>query len=200
MNENNSQPAAPARPGQYRPSLAFYHANAKGTGCAMKLVLHPAHDDTDGCIMMTMANQLTVGDRQGPNPVFPKFDWEGRLTVKLDFSDLTRIVQVFRGERESIEDGKGLYHTTARFSTRIGLRHIVEPSSCYSLELYRSSRGGARDESSARIVLSDSEALGLCLAIEGSFSVICFGIPMLVEHDTSAYRREQKEARRATAA
>lgn len=199
MNENSRQDAVPAKVGQYRPNLAFYHANVKGTGCAMKLSLHPAHDDTDGCIMMTMANQLTIGDRRGPNPVFPKFDWDGKLTVKLDFSDLTRIVQVFRGERESIEDGKGLYHRTARFSTRIALRHMVEPESCYSMELYRTS-GDGKEESSARIVLSGAEALGLCLAIENSFGVISFGIPMLVEHDTSAYRREVREARNAAAA
>jgi len=199
MNENIRQDAAPAKVGQYRPSLAFYHANAKGTGCAMKLALHPAHDDTDGCIMLTMANQLTIGDRMSPNPVFPKFDWDGRLTVKLDFSDLTRMVQVFRGERESLEDGKGLYHRTARFMTRIVLRHMVEPFSGYSLELYRTSNGGT-EESSARIVLFDWEALGLCLAIENSFGVISFGIPMLVEHDTTAYRREAREARNANAA
>ena len=48
MNENTTQDAVPAKVGQYRPNLAFYHANAKGTGCALKLSLHPAHDDTDG--------------------------------------------------------------------------------------------------------------------------------------------------------
>ena len=199
MNDTTRNADTPAKVGQYRPSLAFYHANARGTGCAMKLSLHPAHDDTDGCIMMTMANQLTIGDRMAPNPVFPKFDWDGRLTVKLDFSDLTRIVQVLRGECESIEDGKGLYHRTARFSTSIVLRHIIEPESCYSFELYRKSRDG-KDESSARIVLSDAEALGLGLAIENSFGVISFGIPMLVEHDTTAYRREAREGRNAAAA
>ena len=199
MNKNTTQDAGPAKVGQYRPNLAFYHANAKGTGCALKLSLHPAHDDTDGCIMMTMANQLTIGDRMAPNPVFPKFDWDGRLTVKLDFSDLTRIVQVFRGERESIEDGKGIYHRTARFLTRIVLRHMVEPMAGYSLELYRTSNDG-KDESNARIILSDAEALGLGLAIENSFGVISFGIPMLVEHDTTAYRREAREARNAVAA
>ena len=44
------------------------------------------------------------------------------------------------------------------------------------------------------------EALGLGLAIENSFGVISFGIPMLVEHDTTAYRREAREARNAAAA
>ena len=206
MNEQTNQCEDAKAAGRYRPSLAFYHPNAKGTGCALKLSLHPAHDDRDGCIMMTLANQLTLGDRRAANPVFPTFDWEGRLTVKLDFSDLTQIVQVFRGERESLADGKGLYHTTSKFSTRIALRHLVEPTPCYPFEVYRSARSGSAvgdagaADTSARIVLSESEALGLCLAIETSFGVVCFGIPMLVEHDTSAYRREQREFRRAPAA
>lgn len=194
MNETNIQ--KPTQPGQYRPSLALFHASPKGTGGAIKMTLHPAHDDTDGCIMLTMANQLTIGNRQGPNPVYPKFDWDGKLTVKLDFTDLTKMLQVFRGECESIEDGKGLYHTTAQFTTVINLRHIIEPTPLYSLELYRTSRDG-KNESRARFLMSPSEALGVSLAIENSFGVISFGIPMLVPHDTSKYRREEREFRNA---
>ena len=198
MNETMQQKIA-QQPGQFRPSLALYHANGKGTGGAIKMTLHPAHDDTDGCIMLTMANQLTIGDRRGPNPTFPRFDWDGRLTVKLDFTDLTEMLMVFRGERESIGDGKGLFHTTSQFMTSINLRHIVEPTSCYSLELFRSSRDG-QGESRARFILAPNEALGISLAIEKSFGVICFGIPMLLPHDTSKYRRETREARNAQAA
>ena len=197
-NMNTANGNAPSV-GLYRPQLAFYHATAKGTGCAMKLTLHPAHDDTDGCIMLKMANQLTVGDRRGPNPTYPKFDWESALTVKLDFSDLSQMLQVFRGECESLNEGRGLFHATSAFTTRIVLRHGVDPVSCYSIELYRSSRGG-QEESHTHIVLSSAEALGLSLAVESSFGVISFGIPMLREHDTSAYRRREREARNGVAA
>ena len=79
------------------------------------------------------------------------------------------------------------------------LRHIVEPTSCYSLELFRTSRDG-QGESRSRFILAPNEALGVSLAIEKSFGVICFGIPMLVPHDTSKYRRETREARNAQAA
>ena len=73
----------------YRPSLVFYRANAKCTGCAMKMELHPAHGDTSGCIMATLASQKTVGDYRGPNPIYPTFDWENAICVKLDFIDLS---------------------------------------------------------------------------------------------------------------
>ena len=191
-NDANNKTMPP--PGTYRPSLAFYHANVKGTGCAATLELHPAHDDTDGCIMMSVANQMTVGNRMGPNPTFPRFDWENRICVKLDFSDLCAMLQVFRGECESINGEHGLYHRTAKAATTIRLRHLVDPVSGYSLELYRTPAGGG-EETRAHLLLNTAEALGLCESIAGAMYLVSFGIPMLVPHDTSAYRREAREAR-----
>ena len=189
-NETNNKTMPP--PGTYRPKLAFYHASPKGTGCAATLELHPAHDDTDGSIMMTVANQMTIGNRMGPNPTFPRFDWENKICVKLDFNDLCAMLQVFRGECESINGDHGLYHRTARATTKIRLRHLVDPVSGYSLELYKTLAGGG-EESHAHVLLSPAEALGLCESIAGAMYLVSFGIPMLVPHDTTAYRREARE-------
>ena len=188
-----TNPKTQQTPGQFRPSLRFYHATPKGTGCAATLELHPAHDDTDGCIMMTAMNQMTVGNRMGPNPTFARFDWENRICVKLDFNDLCAVLQVLRGECESINGDHGLYHRTARAATKIQLRHQVDPVSGYSLELYRTPAGGG-EESHAHLLLSSAEALGLCESIAGAMYLVSFGIPMLVPHDTTAYRRETREA------
>lgn len=197
MNEDNSNENK--RPlGAYRPKLAFYHPNAKGTGGALELVLHPAHDDVDGCIMARLSSQLTIGDRRGPEPVYPRFDWEGSITVKLDFNDISKMLQVFRGECETLEDGKGLYHQSTRGTTRINLRHQVELSPGYVFECYRTLKNG--EEGHAMICLSPHEALGLTAALESSMGVICFGIPMLVEHDTTQYKAALREKRNASAA
>ena len=197
MNTETNKAASPV--GTYRPKLAFYHANAKGTGCAATLELHPAHDSVDGSIMLCVANQMTVGNRMGPNPTFPRFDWENRICVKLDFNDLCAMLQVFRGECETLNGDHGLFHRTARASTKIQLRHLVEPVSGYSLELYRTPAGG-RDEVRAHLLFSPAEALGLCEAIAGSMALVAFGIPMLISHDTSAYEAENREFRHASAA
>ena len=200
MNENYSNQQGEERPlGQYRPNLAFYRANPKGTGCAVKMNLHPAHDDTDGCIMLTMANQLTVGNRMGPNPTFPTYDWEHALTVKLDFNDLTLVLQVLRGETESINEGKGLYHRSPRGATNIRLSHLVDPVSGYALDISRRS-GKEGEETRAHFLFGPAEALGICEAIAGSIYIVAFGIPMLVPHDTAAYRAEAKAMRHAAAA
>ena len=191
-NETNTKTAMPL--GQFRPKLAFYHATPKGTGCAATLELHPAHDDTDGSIMLCAANQMTIGNRMGPNPTFPRFDWENRICVKLDFNDLCAMLQVLRGECETINGDYGLYHRTAKATTKIQLRHLVDPVSGYSLELYKTPVGGG-EETRAHILLSPAEALGLCESIAGSMYLVSFGIPMLVPHDTAAYRREAREVR-----
>ena len=191
-NETNTKTAMPL--GQFRPKLAFYHATPKGTGCAATLELHPAHDDTDGCIMLCAANQMTIGNRMGPNPTFPHFDWENRICVKLDFNDLCAMLQVLRGECETINGDYGLYHRTAKATTKIQLRHLVDPVSGYSLELYKTPAGGS-EETRAHLLLSPAEALGLCESIAGSMYLVSFGIPMLVPHNTTAYRREAREVR-----
>ncbi len=178
-----------------KPNLCFYHANAKGTGSAIKMNLHPAHDNTNGCIMMTIANQMTIADRRGESQSFATFDWENAICVKLDFTDLTQMLQVFRGECESINDGKGLYHTSIKGATTIRLSHLVEPVVGYMLEVCRKTKKENGDEVRARFLFGSAEALGLCEAITGSLSTICFGIPMLIPHDTSAYRAEARGKR-----
>ena len=197
MNEQGQE----ARPlGKYRPSLSFYRANPKGTGSAVQMRLHPAHDDTDGCVMLKIANQMTIGNRMGPNPTFPRFDWENAMTVKLDFNDLTQMLQVFRGECESINEGKGLYHQAPCGTTSIRLRHLVDPVSGYLLEVYRRKGRESENENRAHMLFSPAEALGICEALAGSLYLVAFGIPMLVPHDTSAYQAAAKELRNANAA
>jgi len=194
-NTNERQPV-----GQFRPSFRFYHANPKGTGSAVKMDLHPAHDDADGCIMLTIANQKTIGNRRAEVPTFPTFDWENSICVKLDFGDLTQMLQVFRGECESINDGKGLCHVSVKGMTSIRLAHLVDPVTGYMLDISRKASRENDDGTRARFLFGNAEALGICEAIAGSLYLICFGIPMLVPHDTAAYKAEARGVRDVYAA
>ena len=186
--------------GQYRPSLCFYHASPKGTGSAVKMQLHPAHDDTDGCVMLTIANQMAVGNPSGETPSYSRFDWENAICVKLDFGDLSHILQVLRGECESVNDGKGLYHRSVRGSTNIRFGHMVEPVSGYLLDIYRKGNKGPDDETHARMLFGPSEGFGLCEALSASLLLVGFGIPMLVPHDTAAYKAAARQLRNVAAA
>ena len=182
--------------GKYRPSLAFYHATGKGDGCAVKFCLHPAHDNKDGCIMMTAANQVSVGSRTGKVPTFSQFDWEAGICVKLDFNDLSKILQVLRGECEDIEEGRGLYHKSIKGVTRIYFKHVcTEGANGYSIDLLRTPNGGTEtDTAKTHILLKSSEALGLCEAIAGAMVYVGLGIPMLVPHNTAAYDAAKRTA------
>lgn len=185
---------------EFRPQLHIFHANGRGTGCALKMELHPAHDDVDGCIMMSLANQKSVASTNGGVKTFATFDWEHKMTVKLDFTDICQMLTVFRGRSESIGDGKGLYHTSPAGSTKIVLRHLIEPHQVYSLEVYRDVRGKPDEQNSAHMLLSEAEADGIALAFENSIGIICFGIPKVIPHDTSSYRAQVRNMRNAAVA
>ena len=166
-----------------RPTLALYHANGKGTGFAMKLELYPAKigDPNSGAIYATIATQSSLGDRRSTPPVYPRFDWDNAIVVRLDFDDLAKVLQVLRGETESIDEGKGLFHRYADKCQVIKFRHMIEPVCGYSLEVYETFTGDSEHANERRvyIFLSTAEALGLSLAIEHSFAAIAFGDPVM---------------------
>ena len=160
MNENKTNT------GCNRPSLTLYHANARGTGSAIRFALHPATADADGYISVAMACQKSVGH-------FPIFDWDNSVEFMLMFADVAQFLQVFRGEVESVADGKGIYYRESEYSLRVVLRHIIEPMVGYSLEVYRKDGSGA--ETSVRFFLTSAEALGICCAFEDSLGLLVFG-------------------------
>ena len=193
MKKINDSVEASVPLGDLRPKLAIFHANAKGTGCAITLDLHPAHGQKDGCIMVSFANQKTVGRREEGVITYPTFDWENRICVKLGFNDLCKMLQVFRGECESIDGDTGLIHRSPQYQTRICLRHQVEPVCGYSLDVFRSSRAPNGENRRSHILLTPSEALGLGLSFENSIGIICFGIPKVLPHDTAAYEAQVRK-------
>ena len=182
-----------------RPRLAIYHANMRGTGSAITMEVHPAHGAKSGCIMMSIACQSAAGGEDVPLAERNRFDWEGKITVKLDYLDLCKILQVLRGECEAIEDGRGLYHATSKAVTRIRFRHMLEPTEGYSIDVSRTPRDGGKD-SRACFLMSRAEATGVSDAVSGSMAVICFGIPVVLPHDTAAYEAAERRFRDGRAA
>ena len=110
------------------------------------------------------------------------------------------MLQVCRGECESINGEKGLYHRSPVGQTSIRLSHHVDPVPGYLLEIYRSSRTDKNADNRAWMFFKPAEALGICEAITGALYLVAFGIPMLVPHNTAAYREQTKEMRNVAAA
>lgn len=161
-----------------RPRLELYHPNAKGTGCAMAMALHPADSTKNGFISVSIANQMTVGNPTGDNPTYPTFDWENSVDVVLDFDALCAILQVLRGETESICNGHGIFHKCKEYCQKIQLRHLIDPVCGYSFEVFEKQANGG-EEKCVHMLLSPAESLGICEAITGSMYLIAFGKPSL---------------------
>lgn len=174
MNNKQTNTSRAATGATYRPTLAFFHANAKGTGSALRLEIVPAQSRSDGAIMASFANQSTIGERNAPTPVYPRFDWENKITIKLNFSDLCEILQVLRGEKESAAEGKGFFHQSASGSSRIGFKHVLDPVSGYLFDVSRTSSDGSGV--SSRFFFSPAEATGLECVVSGSMALIAFGV------------------------
>ena len=159
-----------------RPRLEFCHPNTKGTGCAMVMALSPSDSTQNGFIAVSIANQLTVGNPTGDNPTYPTFDWENSVDFVLDFNDLCVILQVLRGETESICDGRGIFHKYKECCQNIRLSHLVDPVCGYLFEVVEASANGGGDKR-MRMLLSPAESLGIYESIEGSMYLIAFGSP-----------------------
>ena len=202
MNENTQANSAENpvanEPRNFRPKLAFVHPNMKGTGTSASFSLIPAYNDVDGCIWARFANQISVADRSGPTPVYARFDYENAINVKLGFGDLTKMLQVLRGETESIDEDRGLFHRFPGGQTLIRMKHQIEPRAGYFIEVNRTVKG--KPELSSYTFLTPAEALGFAAAIESSFGVIAFGLPIVYDRELEAWLVEKERARNAVAA
>ena len=151
-----------------RPAITICHANARGTGTALRLELHPARTDSDGSILATIAPQNEI------KPV-ASFYWNNSISVRLCLMDLAKILQVFRGNYESIDDGKGLYHRTINGFTVVRLYHRIEPIGGYVLDVAHKPNDGE----TVRLVFSMTydEAFALAEAIDHAMLYVAFGVP-----------------------
>lgn len=156
-----------------RPSMTLYHANARGTGTALCLELHPAGPDADGFILTTIAQQ------KSPIPE-PTFDWENAIAFRLGILDLSKVLQVLHGWHESIDEGKWLYcRTDCRTDngcTVVRFTHRIEPVIGYVLDVSHRPNEG-EEIVSMHFALTESEAFALAEVIEQAMLPVAFGVP-----------------------
>lgn len=162
----------------------YYHANAKGTGSAVALSLRPASVTSDGVVCpgsvcIEMAPQKTVPSYANGVHTFATFDWDQCIVVKLGRDDLSQIIQVLRGMRENVCDGKGLFHRSQSASIVIKFNHYIDPYPCYMLSVSKkfTSSGETR---SCFFSFNMDESLALMLSLEQSLMYVCMGIPEVV--------------------
>ena len=165
----------PFTPGIWPDRATICHANARGTGSAIRFELHPARGRVAGHIFVDVARQKSVASMQGEVPTFATFDWENKICCKMGLGDLAQMLMVFRGMQESIQDGKGLFHRSAKANTVIKFNHQIEPNPGYMFSVScKPFDGELRD---AFFVFRPEEAVWFSAALETSMSVLAFGVP-----------------------
>lgn len=138
-----------------RESITILHPNSIGAGRALE-VYRISEVPTD--IMFRIFPQKESDDE------YPNYNAECSVGFTADWRNLSEILMVFRGECESLGDGRGISYTSDHGWSKLMLRHVIEPVHCYMLEIYESRSDVERHWD---FQLSVTEALGLSLIIEG---------------------------------
>lgn len=150
----------------------IYHPNPKGTGMALALELYPATPEVPGKLQLEFARQVSP-----EGATFPRFDWENRSIFVLTPEEVEKVLEVFNGYTESIEDGKGIFVWTPAKSTALRLRHVVNPVPAYALQLVvREGEGDAATHDVRDINLTPTEAMMLYHALTAAMGMLVFGL------------------------
>jgi len=153
--------------------LAIYHPNSTSTGAALQLEprLNRKDDDRYNCFFMEMSSQKTSGSRDGGKSIPATFDWEHKLTVKLDFTDICEMLAVLEGRIDKLGGTRsGLFHQNGTSSTVISLQRAEKGG--YHLGLSKKSGDGVLTRTN--ITLSEAEAIGLRSIFQAGLFFITF--------------------------
>ena len=167
----------------YNERLTFYHANGKGTGAAVQIEprLNQYPGDRYNCFFLDMARQKTVAQRGQNGTAHATFDWEQKITVKLDFADISELLTVLDGVSDHVGgEREALYHQSGETNTMI--RFSRHESGGIALSLSRKS-GGDSQPNRIGTVLSQSEAVGLRHILQVGLFFITF--PTIASTDRS---------------
>lgn len=149
----------------------IYHPNSKGTGMALALELYPATPEVPGQLKLEFARQVSP-----EGATFPRFDWENRRIFLLSPKEVEKVLEVFNGYTESIEDGKGIFARTPTKAVALRLRHVVDPVPAYELQLAVREVGDAATDDVRNINLTPTEAMMLYHALTAAMGVLVFGL------------------------
>ena len=175
---------------EVRPRYICCHPNPQGTGTSVKFDLHPAHGYVEGSVFATFASQKTTASYVDGKPVPPTFDWENSVTIRLTINEVAEMLEVFRGYREKLGDGKGLFHVTAECNTAITFEHRLEPGPGYLFGVSRKMKDGRLKR--MKILISMSESIVLSEALAASMLYMAFGVPKVIRRN----ERRTADARR----
>ena len=141
--------------------MMLTHLNGRGTGAQLGI-----WDEIGGLYVSLTGQKGKV------------LDYDTETHFPLDLEAIGKVIQVLRGETESIEDGKGLFARSDNGHTVLRLRHRIEPVPGYEFEML-STMGEGKDEMERRLhfIATPAEAIAIQFALEGYLAHL-----LVVEH------------------
>ncbi len=135
----------------------------------LELRLNRPGEDRYDCFFLELAAQKSAASHEGDRRVPATFDWENKLTVKLDFGDVCELLAVLEARAERAGGQRnGLYHENSQASTVISFQ-VSKEKSGYFLGLSRKGKESGQ-VTRVQMLLSETEAIGLrCLFQSGLF-------------------------------
>ncbi|MEI6970436.1 MAG: hypothetical protein WCL44_02880 [bacterium] len=171
---NNSTTEAKLASRLHAQKLVIYHPTSSGTGAALQLEprVNRKGDDRYNCFFLEMATQKSAASRVEGKTVPASFDWEHKLTVKLDFTDICEMLAVLEGRVDKVGGQRsGLFHQNGATSTVISLQKSEKGG--YFVGLSKKD-GGSGIVSRVNITLSEAEAIGLRSIFQAGLFFITF--------------------------
>lgn len=116
--------------------------------------------DRYNCFFLEMAPQKTAAGRDAGKMVPATFDWEHKLTVKLDFPDICELLAVLEGRIEKAGgERNGLFHQNGKANTIITLQKNTEKGGFFLGLSKKEKENGQLTR--VHLALNESEAIGL---------------------------------------
>jgi hypothetical protein len=199
MQEN--EPTIARKPDYSGQSLNLYHQNGRGSGSAVRLELrlNQRGEDRYNCFFLELAPQKTCAARLNGKMQPATFDWERKITVKLDFPDVCELLTVLEGKTARIGGERGgLYHQTPNANTLINFQKNEEQRTYY----LGVSKKKDQDQAPQKlgITLTEVEATGLrCLFQVGLFYITFAGVLRRERREEATAAASDAGARRAAA-
>lgn len=138
-------------------SKKYSHINSKGTGCQMVVTPFAAWNGEEGSVKFSFYPQKGI----------IQYD-EDCMEFFCNSEEVAKIIAVFRGMQENIDEGNGL----RRMGLVMNLEHTINPNG------YRFTITDKTDDvsKSLSIMLDTYEAMELGLALEGIMGKLVFGM------------------------
>jgi hypothetical protein len=159
----------------FRETLAFYHPIRSGKGMALRLDLrlNEIPGGRYNCYFMEMACQKSPSQVVNGQRFPATFDWENKVTVKLDFHDVSAMICVLEDRVESLSQrGDGLYHQNGDSDAIISLKRSSETPG-FIMGISKRKKG--ENQFRGHFQLSIIEAEGLRQIFKTSLFLLAFG-------------------------